>query len=952
MTGFTGFYKDGQVFFTWNNASANKPKYKLYRSTTAITQGSQLSSCEFLGIAPENSSKNYPLSKADGVDRYWIITPGGQPLTASTGLFVTTCVATGYFYYALTVETNAGEDVTIIPGQNSLTEPIYEQVAPPQPILQEIRWINNKLIHIYGDFITSQIQAGGPLQMMAGWLGGCFAVNPNNATTAVPLHVYFRPGGTSFLNKISETEQNEIRLNLDDQFPSGETSVWLGTHPSYDPFNKKNNNTFPTSGYNYLYTLQRIHRIIQFVKQHYPVDSTRVMLEGISFGALGALFYALAYPTQVAAVSLSVGIFDFGFQNDYQPECTMNYGKKNRLDGSRKLGSVETNLPDWYSQMPVYDYLNASRRIHWQRHIDGPVISSVNGKRDELLGWTEKVIWYDSVNANCLGGFYFFDMREHSGNGSAWTQTKLNMFRYRTDLSYPAFSNCSINDDPGDGTAQSGDSVGTINGYLDWTDNITDEAHQWSVKLYVRDRNTIYGVKAAPDSCTVDVTLRRRQRFKPAAGTTLQFTVFRNGQQVQSGTWVFSGGLLTVPAVKVYKDTSILIVSVVQEALSSFYQDADGDGFGNLSVRVQAAQPPAGYVSDSSDCNDANASIHPQASEVCNGYDDNCNGQSDEGVLQRFYADADGDGFGNRQAGMWACATSAGYVADSSDCNDANAMIHPQSLENCNGQDDNCNGVIDEETVTATVTPSGTVMACNGSTITLSANSGSNLSYQWFKDGLPLAGKTSQTLKVTGSNAGSYQVQVTTIQGCSALSQATVVQRIAKPKASIQVQGSLNICAGGSVILKAKDGTGTQWQWYKNDVAIAGATQQTYEATEPGQYKVKVTEPVLGCNKTSSPVTVTANCRLAKNSDTSVVTIRPNPATDYLVLSISESEKTSTKATLMLSSLLGATIYQYDFLLTNATEDYYVPLPEVPRGIYLITVLTKQHRRQLIVAIH
>ncbi len=72
---------------------------------------------------------------------------------------------------------------------------------------------------------------------------------------------------------------------------------------------------------------------------------------------------------------------------------------------------------------------------------------------------------------------------------------------------------------------------------------------------------------------------------------------------------------------------------------TTWYKDADGDGYGDPKSSLKACIQPAGYVANNTDCNDAKAAVHPGATEVCNGIDDNCNGSVDEG-----FADTDGDG--------------------------------------------------------------------------------------------------------------------------------------------------------------------------------------------------------------------------------------------------------------------------------------------------------------------
>ncbi len=131
---------------------------------------------------------------------------------------------------------------------------------------------------------------------------------------------------------------------------------------------------------------------------------------------------------------------------------------------------------------------------------------------------------------------------------------------------------------------------------------------------------------------------------------------------------------------------------------SNFYADNDGDGYGAvLSGSATGCLAPAGYVANDDDCNDALTSINPGAPEVCNLLDDDCDGVIDDGVLLTFYADADGDGFGNPAVTTLACTAPAGFVSDDTDCDDANASINPSATEACNGIDDDCDNSVDED---------------------------------------------------------------------------------------------------------------------------------------------------------------------------------------------------------------------------------------------------------------
>ncbi|MBK8505893.1 MAG: beta-propeller fold lactonase family protein [Saprospiraceae bacterium] len=152
-----------------------------------------------------------------------------------------------------------------------------------------------------------------------------------------------------------------------------------------------------------------------------------------------------------------------------------------------------------------------------------------------------------------------------------------------------------------------------------------------------------------------------------------------------------------------------------------FYQDADGDGYGNLLTTLLACTVPVGYVENSMDCNDTIPSIFPGATEICNGLDDNCDGSVDEGVQNTFYLDSDGDGYGSKADSTLACAAPVGYVGNSSDCNDTNNGIHPGATEICNDLDDNCDGSVDGS-VTDVSQPDNQVVCNNEVTLPVGFN--------------------------------------------------------------------------------------------------------------------------------------------------------------------------------------------------------------------------------------
>ena len=106
------------------------------------------------------------------------------------------------------------------------------------------------------------------------------------------------------------------------------------------------------------------------------------------------------------------------------------------------------------------------------------------------------------------------------------------------------------------------------------------------------------------------------------------------------------------------------------------YTDYDGDGYGSGEYTELACDPPTGFVTDDTDCDDTETDVNPDASEVCNDIDDDCDGSTagDE-------SDDDGDGLAECEG----------------DCDDTDDTVYPGAPELCDGIDNDCDSLVDDE---------------------------------------------------------------------------------------------------------------------------------------------------------------------------------------------------------------------------------------------------------------
>ncbi|MBA3649377.1 MAG: hypothetical protein H0W62_12635 [Chitinophagales bacterium] len=583
VTGLKATFKSGQVFLTWVNPSFSNLKYKIYRSTSKITSSIQITSSAYLGYVMDNSSKNIRKSKLENKDYFFVTNAADGPLKSNQGLYVATSIKNKQYYYAVTVVTlnDDKENKTIVQGSNSLSKAVSETIEGPQPVLQQSETLKDGTIQYeYVNWGDNQDAPGYPAFNNCGSYGYNFSVFKHGSGKS-ELFVLVKDDNP--FEDASDLCSDCSVLKPDDWLPNENNTYWVGYNDQYDIYSASN--PVFTTGIIKTYTQARMGQTLKWARLNLNVDSNKVYITGTSHNGFGAMFTGQLNTDQIAAVYGVVPPILIKAENGSSRE---RQWCDNSVDLPTDITDPRTNEP-----VPVWKLFDNRfmDRLNYDSYI--PFMGGVNGKNDITVGWVQKFHWYDSLNATRAGGTWYWDQRDHGGDGSQFTpdETKPDYERYAIHKSYPAFAYCSINQNPGDGDSKNGDPYGAINGYLDWEDgSLTDEACSYAVTCFVKD--FYVGGKLDKEqykSCTSDITLRRVQKFKPGMGEKISWAVKKEGNEIQSGSFTYYGGAITLYGVKIYKSKSDISLKINKCSSGKLAEDTLPDD------QVKVVAIPDGY---------------------------------------------------------------------------------------------------------------------------------------------------------------------------------------------------------------------------------------------------------------------------------------------------------------------------------------------------------------------
>jgi pimeloyl-ACP methyl ester carboxylesterase len=536
----------GQLRREW--IEKDKVRYRVYCSQQPITS---LEGIEPLAEMPPLTGWNaeyYGNPWSDKPALRYVIQEGKAPLPPGTGLFVHNPDKAGDAYYAVTAVIDGKENAALGP-DNALRSAVKETVGQGAPVLQRIekpdewQYVRNPTLHYYVRWESPPNCSveGKPIDYVLG-------VPPEPARPAgVGLHLHCWGGSLNGgYGWWYQAEQGHLLIAAN-QVPY---DWWTGYHEKYwknawerAPRDKQS----WQEGVVHPYSQTRMLSFLDWVATKWDVDLSRTHVAGNSMGGAGAPMFAIRHPDRIAWATGWVGVHIPEQSPQFKSSYSQVYGE-----------------PDWGVEFadgtPVWDHFNDAWYLRKHPDKDLGLICFSNGKNDGGIGWPQAAEFYWALQETRQAHIFVWGQAGHGQRAAlpiSLSDRSMPM-DLRIDQSLPAFTGCSLDDDPGRGDPAVGDAQGQSNLYLFWqTDDVVDRPDRWEMTVALVD-------KAPKDECTVNITPRRLQQLKLEPGQKVQWTStsLADGGQVQTGqATADEHGLVTLEKVRVGKAKSRVVVT-------------------------------------------------------------------------------------------------------------------------------------------------------------------------------------------------------------------------------------------------------------------------------------------------------------------------------------------------------------------------------------------------------
>ncbi len=526
--------------------AAGEVRYRIYRSAQPI-DALTIRTAELVDEITAMSGWNWNITTTSIIPTLPV--DDMTPSTPGTGIYVRRADAAGSAYYAVSRAVNGEEDLSLwMPTQNSLASAVTEDVGPGV-VLQYSQigpaswfWENNVTRRYY---VRWECPPTWNLPSTAhNYLVAEPDVQADPRAVDVALHCW---GGTmdEGYGWWYEAKRGSL-LVATNQIPY---DWWTAFHENWRTIRPWREVEGNGGGRLRNYNQQRIWSFVtDFVAQRWNVNMNRVIVSGESMGGSGASMWGMRAGDKFAYIASWVGV--------HIPALTPTY----LLSFEDAYGQIEWDC--LYSNgMSVWDYWDNDQWLRSNVAVDTPFIAFANGKNDGGIGWRQAWMMARALQETRRPHLFKWGQNGHQERAALPGTLSDRHIHIDIDLNatLPAFTYCSLDNDPGDGNPKVGESSGYLNAYMLWQpEDSVDTAARWEMTCLL--------INAAPQAtCTVDVTPRRCQAFAPRPTMLCRWvnTDAATGTVIESGTVeVDAYGLVTVPQTTVTKGKNRLAITI------------------------------------------------------------------------------------------------------------------------------------------------------------------------------------------------------------------------------------------------------------------------------------------------------------------------------------------------------------------------------------------------------